>query len=440
MSRIRITSCFCLLMVVALVAGMSGCQPAAPTTAPQATMQPTAQPTPAPTEAPKGVTITVASSQNWTKDIDKQLADLFNKETGNTINFELTPDDQYANVLKAKFATGEGPDIFLSQGGTGVAQFQPDQHCLDLSGEPWVSRLNDWAKAGGTYGGKLYGFNTWSVDGWGYLYIPSAFEAAGVQVPKTYQDFLTVCQKLKDKGYTPIYEYGQAQWHQEVCLNAFSAFAALASPGLYDKLNQNQAKLADQQVLVTALTQMKELNDKGYYGDNFLANTWENAIDAMGSGKYAMTLVYSTFQNEVLAKYPDSKADTWQMFPSPLADNTVWATSAGGIYRYINKDSKIIDACKAYLNFLCRVDNLKTYYAARTDLGPCSFKDYPGNVSAGYTSMIANSSATGLDFEGGVLYWDQPTIGKFVQELYLGTKTPQQVLAAIDAYRDSMFK
>lgn len=448
MSRIRIASCLCFMMAIALIFGMAGCQTnapaptAAPTAAIQATAtaQPTEQPTPAPTETPKGVTINVASSQNWTKDVDKLLADQFNKETGNTINFVLTPDDQYANVLKAKFATGEGPDIFLSQGGTGVAQFQPDQHCLDLSGEPWVANLTDWAKAGGTWNGKLMGFSTWSVDGWGFLYVPSIFEAAGVKIPKTYQEFLSVCEAIKAKGYTPIYEFGKAEWHQEVCLNTYSALANNTTPGLYDKLNQNQAKFADQAVLETALTQMKELNDKGYYGENFLANTWEGTIDAMGSGKYAMTLVYSTFQNEVLAKFPDSKADTWQMFPSPLADNTVWATSAGGIYRYVNKDSKVLDACKAYLSFLCKTDNLKTYYDARKDLGPCSFKDYPGNVSEGYKTMMANSSGTGLDFEGGVLYWDQSTIGKLVQEMYLGTKTPKQVLEAIDAYRDKMFK
>lgn len=391
-------------------------------------------------EPAKPVTINVASSQNWTKDIDQKLAEDFKTETGNSINFELSPDDQYPNVLKTKFATGEGPDIFLSQGGTGVVQFQPDANCLDLSSEPWVSRLVDWAKDGGTYNGRLIGFNTWSVDGWSYLYNPDIFQQAGVKVPTNYQEFLEVCEKIKALGVTPIYEYGKAEWHQEVCLNAFAALAAKQSPGLFDQLNKNQAKFADQQILETALAQLKELNDKGYYGKNFMANTFEGAVDAIGTGKYAMCLMYNSFQNEVVAKYPETKADTWEAFPIPLADNRMYATSAGGIYRYVNKNSNVIEGAKEYLNFLSRVENLKAYYEANIGLSVSSFKDYEGETTQAYKSVIANSpDGTGLDFEGGVLYWDQPTIGKLVQELYLGGKTPKQVLEAIDAYRAKMF-
>ena len=59
------------------------------------------------------MTLTVASSANWTKDIDKSLAEQFTEETGIKVEFQLTPDDQYSNVLKAKLSTGEGPDVFL---------------------------------------------------------------------------------------------------------------------------------------------------------------------------------------------------------------------------------------------------------------------------------------------------------------------------------------
>ena len=393
----------------------------------------------APTEA-KGVTITVASAANWTKDIDKQLAEQFKAKTGNTIEFLLSPDDQYSNVLKAKFATGEGPDVYLTSGGVGVNEYLPDEHALDLSNEPWVSRYTDWAREGTTYKGKIIALNTWSVDGWGLIYNSEIFKQAGLQVPTTYEQFLEVCEALKASGITPIYEPGKAEWHQEIWLNTFGAMVAQKYQGIYDKLNANQAKLADLPELEVGLTQLKELADKGYYGEDFLSQTWENSVDAMGSGKFAMMLVYSTFQNEVLAKYPDSKADTWEMFPVPLAGNKAWATSAGGIVRSINKNSKVIDAAKEYFSFLAEPDNLKTYYAGRADLGPVSFKDVEGNTTNGYESIMKNAAdGTGLDFEGGVQFWNQSTIGKLVQDLYLGGKTPKQVLEAIDDDRSKMF-
>jgi raffinose/stachyose/melibiose transport system substrate-binding protein len=396
-----------------------------------------------PSDTPKkdGVTITVATSANWTKDIDKELAKEFETATGNKIEFQVSPDDQYVNVLKAKFQTGEGPDVYLTQGGVAMEQFMPDQHALDLSGEAWVSRYADWAKAGTTYNGKVIALNTWSVDGWGMLYNIALFEQAGLAVPKTYDEFVKVCEALLAKGITPIYEPGKAEWHQEILLNTMGPLLSKKTSDIYEQFNTNKAKMADQKELELGLTQLKAIADKGFFGKDFLSQTWENSVDAMGSNKYAMMLTYSTFQNEVLAKFPDSKADTWQMFPLPLADNKTWAISAGGVVRSINKDSKVIDAAKEYFAFLAQPDTLKKYYAARPDLGPISFSDVEGKTTNAYTSVIANSAdGTGLDFEGGVKYWNQSVIGKLVQDLYLGGKTPKQVLEAIDSDREKMFQ
>lgn len=388
-----------------------------------------------------GVTIKVATSANWTKDIDKELAKEFEAASGNKIEFQVSPDDQYVNVLKAKFQTGEGPDIYLTSSGVAMEQFLPDEHALDLSGEPWVARYTDWAKAGTTYKGKVIAFNTWSVDGWGMLYNPALFEQAGVAVPKTYDEFVKACEALLAKGITPIYEPGKAEWHQEILLNSMGSLLSHKTPDIYEQFNNNTAKMADQKDLETGLTQLKELNDKGFFGKDFLSQTWENSVDAMGSAKYAMMLTYSTFQNEVLAKYPDSKADTWQMFPLPLADNHTWAISSGGVVRSINKDSKVIDAAKQYFDFLAQPDTLKKYYAARPDLGPISFKDVEGKTTNAYTSVMTNATdGTGQDFESGVKFWNQSVIGKLVQDLYLGGKTPKQVLEAIDADRAKMFQ
>jgi len=387
-------------------------------------------------------TLLVASSANWTKDIDKQLAEKFTKETGIKIDFQLSPDDQYSNVLKTKFAAGEGPDVYLLPAGAGMIEFQPEQHAVDLSSEPWVARYTDWAKAGALYKGKVVLFNTWSVDGWGLLYNPALFKLAGIKkVPATFQDFVKACDALKAKGITPIYQPGKDEWHQGLWLNALGPQAAKASPGLYANLNENKATYASQKGFETGLAQLKSLNDKGYFGDNVLDNTWANSYQAMASGKYAMMLVYSTYQNEVVAADPKSKADTWEMFPVPLNDNIFWATSAGGIGRSINNESKMIDAAKKYFGFLSRADNLKAYYAARKDLSAISFKDVTGETTPAFKSVMKNSAGgSAPDLQGGTTFFDLMKIGKVIQELYLGIQTPKTALETIDSQRAKMFE
>jgi len=331
-------------------------------------------------------TLVVASSANWTKDIDKDLAAKFTAETGIKIDFQLAPDDQYSNTLKVKFAAMEGPDVYLTPSGLGIFEFQPEQNALDLSKEAWVTRYTDWAKAGATYNGKIVQFNTWSVDGWAMLYNPALFSKAGItKVPATFAEFDKACAALLAKGITPIYEFGKDEWHQFLWINALGPLAAKSTPSLYADLNTAKGKYTGQKVFETGLAQLKSLNDKGYMGKNVLDNTWANSIQAMASGKYAMILTYTTYQNEVLALDPASKADTWEMFPVPLADNKIFATSSGGIGRCINKKSKNIEAAKKYFTFLCKPENLKAYYAARKDLGPISFKDVQGSTTLGYT-------------------------------------------------------
>ncbi len=394
-------------------------------------------------EAPQqDVTLTIASSANWTKDIDKTLAEQFTKETGIKVEFQPTPDDQYSNVLKAKLSTGEGPDIFLVPSGVGMNEFLPAKNFLELDNEPWVARAEPWALAGTTSDGKIVAMNLWSADGWGLLYDPAKFAKAGItSVPKTYEELAAACDLLLAAGITPIHEFGSAVWHQPLWLNAVTSTAQKTDPDYLAKFNANELKLADVPEYELALQQQKELADKGCFGKDFMAATWEGTQQAMASGDYAMILAYSTYQNEVQAAYPETGADKWEMFPVPLAGNTQFAMSAGGIVHAINKNSKNIDAAKQYLDFRARADNAKAFYAARADLGATSLKDVPGKTTLAYDTVLKNSAdGSTPDLQGAMQFFDITTIGKYVQELYLGSKTPKEVLEAIDSDRQKMFE
>ena len=84
-------------------------------------------------EGKKDVTITVAASQSWIADIDRTLAEEFTEKTGIKVDYQLNPDDQYTNIVKAKLASGEGPDIFYCNGGNGMQEYMPEKYFTDLS-------------------------------------------------------------------------------------------------------------------------------------------------------------------------------------------------------------------------------------------------------------------------------------------------------------------
>ena len=53
------------------------------------------------TGAKSDVTLTVAAAQDWIKDWDRKVAEEFTAETGIKIEFQLNPNDQYTNIVKA---------------------------------------------------------------------------------------------------------------------------------------------------------------------------------------------------------------------------------------------------------------------------------------------------------------------------------------------------
>ena len=390
--------------------------------------------------ADDGVTITIAASAGWVKDIDKELAEKYEEQSGNTIEWQISPDDQYENVLNSKLAVGEGADIFYIRSGVTINKYQPDKYMMDLSDQEWVSRYNDWALEGTTYNDKVVQFQTWSVDGWGILYNKAIFEEAGItEIPSDYASFKDACDKILAIGKTPIYEPGAAQWHLGTWLGALTTQTDADNPGFYDGLNDNSQVLAGQEGLITALNQMMELNEAGYFGNDFMANTWEDMVAKMASGDYAMGVVYTTFPAEVEAYDSSITSDSWGMFPIPLNDNQTFGVSAGGIGRCVNKDTEVADAVLDYLNFLSQPENLTAYYDAQLDLGPCSFTDIPGNVPASYEDVLSHSSGTGLTAEDGILYWDNTQVGNLMQAMFLGGSTAEDVLTGIDDLRQPSF-
>jgi len=392
----------------------------------------------------EGVTLTYVVSQNWVNKgstVDDDLNKKFEEETGIKIDMQVIPDDQYVNVLKTKLSTGEVPDMFMVSGGVGAQKFMPEKYFADLSNEAWVSRYAEYAKQGTTIGGKIMGLMRWNVDGWGILYNKAMYDEMGIKVPTTTEEFATACDALLAKGITPVYETGKDTWHWGIWLSSYGPYAASKNPNLYEKLNANEMKFADVKEFEAFLNEFKSIYDKGYLGQNSLANPWDAAYGQLGEGKAAGFLGYQSYQNEVAEKYPDSKAETWEMYPLPIAGNNMYSHSAGGNMTVAYKDSKNLEYVKQFFDFLTKAENLKTYYEGRPDLqSNPSFTDVPGNPTAAGNAMMKNATGgEGMEMEYGVLYWDNTQVGVYMQEMLLGNKTAKQVLESIDADRQKMF-
>ncbi|MDL2293339.1 extracellular solute-binding protein [Ruminococcaceae bacterium OttesenSCG-928-D13] len=438
-SGIRSLSALALAVVLlaALLAGCGGTPestPAAPSTADPVSTP--AESTPAAT----GGTITVAASQNWVKDIDREIAEMFTAETGIAVDFQLSPDDQYQTIVKSKLNTGEGTDIFMSNSGAKLRDFNPAGTMADLSAEPWVGSMKQWAIDGSSYDGTLYGFNQCSVDGTnGVLYQPEMFEQYDLEVPTNYEEFKNVCKVLNDNGVLPIYEFVKDLWHAHYWMEGVAPAAQARDPEVLDKLNRNEIGFADVPEFVTALAQIKELADLGYLGENHLSNTYDKSYEAIATGEAAMIIIHSSYPNELMQNLPEVDPDKFSMFPNPLADNTGITLTAGGTTRCINAGSDNVEAAKQYFEFMARPEIAQLIYDARTDYMEASVEGVNGTPTKA-NEAIAAVAVRNMGPEAYVYFYDGGKISELMQEMFVGSLSPEEVLQEFDTHRRSLAK
>ena len=227
------------------------------------------------------VTLTFGSHQSGlpTSGVVQELAKQFETETGIKIDFQISPDAQWRDLLKVKLDSGEAPDIFCADADplNLVTRVNPEKYVLDVSKEEWVKRMDPNVIPSISYKDKVYGITFPGKKMYFYVYNKEIFKKLGLKVPTTYEEFKNVCQKIKDSGVTPIYEGTQNGWHQVLPLFETGAMYQEKHPDLYNKLNKNEVDLDSVPELGTIISQLKEFATLGFYGDNYLSNSVENA-------------------------------------------------------------------------------------------------------------------------------------------------------------------
>lgn len=385
--------------------------------------------------------ITLMASQNWIKDVDRELFEEFEKETGVEVKILLTPDNGYNTLLGTSLSGGsDAVDIFMYPAGGEMVSAGIPEVALDLSDQDWVSNYEDWAVDANSVDGKLYGFNTWGIDYEGILYNKTLFEEKGWQVPTTWDEFLTLCDTIQADGITPLYESINGVWHTQSWFYALTPVILEEKPDVVEYLNSSKDnKWSDIKAAKDGLEQIKELlsHQPAYYTNDGQSEDWFGSYTALQNRECAMMFTYASYPLELAA---NGCTDEWGMFPCPLLDNTVGVSNGGGISKYINKNSQNIESCKALLEFLARDENLEKYYANREFI-TSAFKNVESvKPTVAAQEMLERSTETPvIMLLKDVLYWD-PDQYKYMQGFAAGTMSPEEYLNSWDSYRATMFE
>ncbi|MER9486322.1 extracellular solute-binding protein [Mesorhizobium sp. M0563] len=390
--------------------------------------------------AKAGDTVTLWSWRTEDEAAMRRIFDAFEAKTpGIKVNIQFTPDADYQNRLSTALRGGRGPDIAQLKAYGELQPFIEGGYLDPLDDSvPELKNMPDSALGGarGVADGKIYGV-PYSVPMMGVFYNQDIFAAQGIEIPKTYKDFVAACEKLKAAGITPIAAGGAngSAWALEIGVGVVGP--TIYGPGFYDEMMSGKATFEDPRY-VAALKRYADL--KPYFSDGFAGVDYTTSTQQFIGGKAAMFFGGSFENGSFKAQNPKLK---FSIFPFPADDPaTKLYTSAfsDGSYGLVSESTNKEAAIKV-LNFMASAEFAQLFAdelgwpPARTDV---TVKD---PVLATMMEMSKNSTPY-LTLVG--FRWQTPTASSILQseiiDMVEGNITPQKLAADMQAAVSSWFK
>lgn len=157
------------------------------------------------TDAPGPLTL-----QSWLVDKQKTgietLASDFNAQGKGQVDVNSIPTETFRAQLPTYLTSANPPDLYTWLAGASTRAYAKNNLLLDLT-DVWKKVGDDFPKALRALSqdsNKKEVFLPTSYYWWGIYYRKSVFVAQGITPPKTWDDFLAACVKLKKAGINPI--------------------------------------------------------------------------------------------------------------------------------------------------------------------------------------------------------------------------------------------
>lgn len=304
--------------------------------------------------------------------------------------------DNAYDVVRVKLATNEVPDLFLANVPQTVTLFNADINCEPLDNEPWVSRLVNpellkYAKDGHIYAMPL----TQSSSFFGACYYNKKVMSdlgLGEPEPKTFAEFMELLEKIKNtgNGVVPIFMSDKDSWTTQIFTTLGMGVALKDKPEVWEQILTNKVKTADVPEFVDILSKFQQIYLKGYVNKDHMSATFDNAKEAVGTGKAAMILQGEWVVGDVVKSY---NADLGS-FIIPFTDKPVMGTGAYVKGIWLPKKSSKLAEAKKFINCLSEPKYMDEYYKQYPDFP--AFKDVNGgSVHPAVKNLVDKYIATG---------------------------------------------
>lgn len=372
--------------------------------------------------------------------IEKDINDNADK-LGFKLNIEKVAGGQQGeNLYRARAAAGELPMLIANYGVNWIKTNMGGlDHFQDISGD-WTKNIPEAIVKSytDTESGKVYGIPFDSINLSGVFYNKKVFDKLNLTVPKTYEEFLADCEKIKAAGITPIYLSAKDTWTVNIMDSEGWLTEKEPVDDIVAKLNTNKAHYVDYSGFKNAIQKQKELLDKGYFQKTYLSDNYDGAQKALAEGSAAMVINATWMMDEIKKKFPDQASDIGA-FRVPF-DGSNKLSIFNPFSLSVTSEFKDKELLKKFIDYFTSQSTQQKFFDAQGGIP----------YQKGITSKLLPSQAdlkAYVDQGNGAAFWDNnikydvlPDSNNMILDYFTGGKTLDQILPAMDAAKDKIAK
>ncbi|MHB8625270.1 MAG: ABC transporter substrate-binding protein [Aggregatilineales bacterium] len=339
-------------------------------------------------------TITIESWRTEDASMWDNIIAAFNKVHPEiTVKFAPTKNDQYNSVLGAKLSSGTAGDIITCRPFTLSLDMFKAGNLVDLTSLPGMENFNTFAKhAWSTLDDKSTFCVPMASVLHGFIYNKDYFDAHGFTEPKTYEEFLTLLDKIKAEGSMIPLALGVKDGWAETSMGTDNIGPNFwgGEDGNLGLLNGTR-KYNDPGFLATFDALSKWIP---YLGANYQAETYPDSQNLFTSGKAAIfpagSWEIAGFEQNASFKMGAFKA------PPPASAKQCYVSNEIDIAMGLNAASKNQDAAKTFLSWAAGQDFETLYSQGLPGFFPLgnykiTLSDPLANTFLGWTSQCGSA-------------------------------------------------
>lgn len=278
------------------------------------------------------------------------------------IDVQMTSVPDAGTVLKTRMLSGDVPDVInLYPQNIDFQEWANAGFFYDMTGQDYLDNLKNQYADKYAINGKVYNVPlTANVSG--IYYNKTKFEALGLKVPETWDEFVQLVDEIKAAGETPFAIAGTEGW----TLNGYHQLSLITTTGSADAANeylrysQPNSISADDDILKADAAKLDLLADEGNQQANWKGASYNDAIVAFTSEDALMTTNGSWALAAMRQQEPTFEISTFA-FPGEEPGQSA-TVGAGDFALSIAAETENLEAAETFVAYMTTPEPMQKYY------------------------------------------------------------------------------